>query len=317
MGVTTYVDFSILDTLASPPPEKSKQSPHWQSMRNVWRKFIDNEIKLVTSGMDLEMDIILWLNSHGCCITDTMRAMEAIDEFERWDKIEKNNIRKWKRILVFYEQIDFLPNAADKFTGGTEEKLTSLIKDEILDFRRNEPAFSISEKDLNILKDCSGSLHLWYTDTPWKDLKRTDYQLNWEIFLSVLDRYGIKPVFEGDEGERNRNLFGLWNRIVGLSKKSSGKLPLEKSHIDFVLATVLRKYQSNQIDRDTRHILNCIRHGIDFFMTTNDRLIDAFNDKKHIYLQYPEYAAIKLNMVNPSRLTMNYPAAGYGVSKAK
>jgi len=61
MNITAYVDFSILDTLASSPPEKSKQFPHWQSMRAIWRKFIDNNIRLVTSGMDLEMDIILWL----------------------------------------------------------------------------------------------------------------------------------------------------------------------------------------------------------------------------------------------------------------
>ncbi|MCX5809696.1 MAG: hypothetical protein NTX36_10055 [Proteobacteria bacterium] len=302
MSITAYVDFSILDTLASSPPEKSKHIPHWQSMRAIWRKFIDNDIRLVTSGMDLEMDIILWLNSRGCCITDTMRAMEAIDEFERWDKIEKDNIRKWKRIFVFYEQIDFLPNTADKLKNDTEKRLASLIRDEVLDFRKYEPAFLPSEEDFNILNDCSTSLHLWYTDTSWKDLKRTDYQLNWEILLSALSRYGRKAVFEGDEGERNRNLFGLWNRIVGLSKKSSGKLPLEKSHIDFVLATVLKKYQSKQADRDTQHILNCIRHGIDVFMTTDDRLIEAFNEKKHIYLQYPEYAAIKLNLVSPSGL---------------
>jgi len=231
-----------------------------------------------------------------------MRAMEAVDEFERWDKIEKDNIRKWKRILVFYEQIDFLPNTADKLKDDTEKRLASLIRDEVLDFRKYEPAFLLSGEDFNILNDCSTSLHLWYTDTPWKDLKRTDYQLNWEILLSALSRYGRKSVFEGDEGERNRNLFGLWNRIVGLSKKSSGKLPLEKSHIDFVLATVLKKYQSRQADRDTQHILNCIRHGIDFFMTTDDRLIEAFNEKKHIYLQYPEYVAIKLNLVSPSGL---------------
>lgn len=302
MSITAYVDFSILDTLASSPPEKSKQFPHWQSMRAIWRKFIDNDIRLITSGMDLEMDIILWLNSRGCCITDTMRAMEAIDEFERWDMIEKDNIRKWKRIFVFYEQIDFLPNTADKLKDDTEKRLASLIMDEVLDFRKYEPAFSISEEDVSILNDCSNALHLWYTDTSWKDLKRTDYQLNWEMFLSALNSYSRKPVFEGDEGEKNRNLFGLWNRIVGLSKKSSGKLPLEKSHIDFVLGTVIKKYQFKQADRDTRHILNCIRHGIDFFITADDRLIEAFNEKKHIYLQYPEYAAVKLDMLSPSGL---------------
>lgn len=302
MSITTYVDFSILNTLASSPPEKSKQFPHWQSMRAIWRKFIDNDIRLVTSGVDLEMDIILWLNSRSCCITDTMRAIEAIDEFERWGGIEKDSIRKWKRVFVFYEQIDFLPDTVTKFTDDTEKRLASLIRDEVLDFRKYEPEFLLSEEDFNILKDCSKSLHLRYTDTSWKDLKRTDYRLNWEILLSVLSQWGRKPVFEGDEGEKNRNLFGLWNRIVGLSKKSSGKLPLEKSHIDFILATVLKKYQSKRADRDTRHILNCIRHGIEFFMTTDDRLIEAFNEKKHIYLQYPEYAAINLNLVSPSGL---------------
>ncbi|MEI6153734.1 MAG: hypothetical protein WCQ90_06575, partial [Deltaproteobacteria bacterium] len=57
-----------------------------------------------------------------------------------------------------------------------------------------------------------------------------------------------------------------------------------------------------QADSDTRHILNCIRHGIDFFITADDRLIEAFNEKKHIYLQYPEYAAVKLDMLSPSGL---------------
>jgi len=306
MGLKVYIDFSILDTLASSPSESKINPPNWRSMRNIWRMFKDNEISLVASSIDLETDIILWLNKMGCCITDTMRAMEAINEFERWNMIETNNIRKWKRILLFYEQIDFLKVTEDPLLSDAEKTLESFIQNEILDFRKDEPESLLTEEDIGILQECSQSLHNWYNDMSWKDLKRTDYQLNWEILFSVLERHNIATAFEGEEGERNRNLFGLWNRIVGLSKKSSGRLPLDKSHIDFILATVLKKYQFKRAGRDVKHILNCIKHKIGFFLTTDDRLIESFNSKKHLFMGLPEPAIVNFNIVNPSELEKNY-----------
>lgn len=304
MGLKVYVDFSVLNTLAFSPSEGSANPPYWQPVRNTWRRFIDNEISLVSSSVDLEMDIILWLNKKGCCITDTMRAIEAIDEFERCNMIEKDKIRRWKRIFVFYEQIDFLKDNEYMLFDDAQRALESLIQNEILGFRHDETAFLLSDEDINILNECSQSLHNWYNDLSWKDLKRTDYQLNWQILLSVLEKRGIKTVFEGDQGEKNRNLFGLWNRIVGLSKKSSGKLPLDKTHIDFVLATVLKKYQFKRANSDARHIMNCVRHKIDFFMTTDDKLVESFNNKKHLYIKEPGHVLANLNIVSPSNLEM-------------
>jgi hypothetical protein len=300
MGLKVYIDFSILDTLASSPPEGKTNLPHWQSMRNIWRMFIDNKISLVTSPIDLETDIILWLNKRGCCITDTMRTMEAINEFERWNMIEKDNIRKWKRILIFFEQIGFLEDTEVHVLSDAYKALESFIQNEVLGFKMDEPESLLTEEDIAILNECSQSLHNWYSDISWKELKCTDYQLNWEILLSVLERHNIETVFEGEKGIRNRNLFGLWNRIVGLSKKSSSRLPLDRSHIDFILATVLKKYQFNMAYRDTKHILNCIKHKIDLFMTTDDRLIESFNSKRHLLMKLPETITVNLNIVNPS-----------------
>ncbi len=75
----------------------------------------EERIRLVTNGKDTEMDIILWFNRQGCCITDTLRAIEAINEFEAWNKV--SYIQQYKQILAHFEELELLRIPTGGFEG--------------------------------------------------------------------------------------------------------------------------------------------------------------------------------------------------------
>ena len=114
--------------------------------------------------------------------------------FDLDNMIEKDNIRKWKRILIFFEQIGFLEDTEVHVLSDAYKALESFIQNEVLGFKMDEPESLLTEEDIAILNECSQSLHNWYSDISWKELKCTDYQLNWEILLSVLERHNIESV---------------------------------------------------------------------------------------------------------------------------
>ena len=84
--VTAYVDLGILHLLACEAnPSLAEEQ---RAMRRIWRNFEEGHVRLVTSTEETETDIILWLNRRGLCITDTLRAVESIEEFEWWGKAD-------------------------------------------------------------------------------------------------------------------------------------------------------------------------------------------------------------------------------------
>jgi hypothetical protein len=311
--ITAYVDYSVLNILAEKPLEKERTYRDWQAIHNMWRQFKENRIRFSTCGEDTEIDIIFWLNKKGCCVADTDMIIEAIEDFEEWGKVDKKEIEKYKQIIEYYEQLEILPTnlvgaAGDygmaKYPQGIadpEKRFFSFLRDEVLCFeRQNDYSDNYHEEDYNILKDCLKDLHLWFTHSQWSDLRHIHYQLNWDILVSVLANRSIEPVFIGVEGERNRNLFGLLNRVIGFSKKSWRELPVDNGHIGFVINTVMQKYHYRQEERDARHICNCVRHNINLFITIDYSLIDGFNRKRYLLLDHPEFSSIKLELVTPS-----------------
>ncbi len=135
------------------------------------------------------------------------------------------------------------------------------------------PSSELAEKDRTLLRECLSNLKNWYTETFWRDLKRTEYGINWLILESILGKHGMAPDSSGPGSERNRNLFGLLNRAIGLAKKSCGRLPMPESHIDFILNMVMGKYSATPKERQVGHLLCCIRHSVPFFLTIDENLL--------------------------------------------
>jgi hypothetical protein len=299
---TVYVDYNALNALALTPAAEDERYPVWQSMQGLWKDFRAGRVRLVTSKQDLEKDIILRLNGQGCCITDVLRAMEAIEEFERWETADKEYAKQWKRILFFFEQVEALPQPFDSSPDARagRDRVVTFLSDQILSgMDRLDCPEDDHRATYRVLQDCSKDLHLWYTDDLWEDLKRTDYQRNWEILRSILHRQNMEPVFDGDAGAGSRCLFGLLNRVVGLCKKSCRKLPVESSHVDFIVKMVLQRYSFCGRERSALHIYRCLSQGVTFFLTTDHELIERYAEKKDLLTNYSGFPLASLRIVNP------------------
>jgi hypothetical protein len=291
-----YIDHTVLCLLSERVLGANPSFDDWNATSILWRNFREEKIRLVTHGKETEMDIILWLNRQGCCITDTLRAMEAIKEFELWNKVEKSHVQKFKQVLTLFEELELLHLPAGNYEGyPTHEEIAGVLKLKSHELDRDYA----QEDDFNLLRECLTGLNDWYTEDLWNDLKRTDYQLNWQILESVLSRHGIEPVFHGAEGTHNRHLFGLLTRAVGLTKKSCGRLPVPDSHINFVLNMVHQKYSHDQFLSGIRHLLHCIRHHINFYVTINHDLIQGFSKNRTALQGYLQIPPLTLEMMSP------------------
>jgi len=291
---TAYIDYHALAALALIPSEAGERLHVLQAMRSLWKEFRNDKINFVTSKNDMETDIILHLNKQGCCITDTLKTEEAIDEFDRSGIADKKNIRQYKRILLFYEQIEGLSQVFDR------DSLFDFLKDDVLCYG-NKREISDNEIQMvnDILRDCTNILHLWYSDNLWRNLRYIDYQLNLNILTSVLKKYNLETEFEGDRGQSNRNLFGLVNRVIGLCKKSHWRLPVDATHADFIVKTVLQKYNYCREERNVIHMHYCAKSGINLFLTVDSDLIRRFDEKKHILQNHPIFSSINMLILNP------------------
>ena len=299
---TVYVDCNALNTLAAAPSREDKRYQVWEAMQGLWKTFRAGGVRLVTSKEDLEKDIILRLNGQGCCITDVLRAMEAIEEFEKWEIADKEITKHWKRMLFFCEQVQALPKVYDESleAGAERDSVVAFLADVILTkMNRADCPGDDQEEVYRILQDCSKDLHLWYTDAMWEDLKRTDYQRNWEILRSILNRYKVEPVFDGDAGAGSRCFFGLLNRVVGLCKKSCRKLPVGSNHVDFIVKTVLQRYSYRERERSALHIYRCVTQGVTSFLTTDQGLIEGYTERKNLLAGYSRFPLASLRVASP------------------
>jgi hypothetical protein len=225
--------------------------------------------------------------------------MEAIREFENWGQEERGRIQRYKQVLIHYEELELLPFSETGSKKNSENK--EIVR--LLNPAPDKPEVDRSTgADAALLRQCLMDLGSWYTENRWRDLKRTEYELNWGILECVLRKQGLEPISTGIAGKRNRRLFGLLNRAIGLSKKSCGLLPMPDSHIDFVIRTVLGKYGHTRRDQGIHHILHCVRHGINLFSTTDRLLIDDFSRYKPLLEKHLGLSHLDLELVNPSPL---------------
>jgi hypothetical protein len=119
-----------------------------------------------------------------------------------------------------------------------------------------------------------------------------------------LKRHNLEAGLEGDGGEKNRNLFGLANRVIGLCKKSHWRLPVDTNHADFIIKTVLQKYNYCRGERNIMHVNYCVRSGISLFLTGDYDLIRWFNEKKHILKNHSEFSSVNLLILNPQDMEL-------------
>jgi hypothetical protein len=307
--IVAYIDYRDLCILAKSRPDDTVPPEDWEAMRRIWEKFNSGRIKLVTSGKDTGMDIILWLNTQGCCVTDTMWAIEAVEDFEYWGKPDKNLIDEYRRVLEYYDMVDMVGEAGLEHSRGGEPPVVSESDRELIGLlftmlsEPTEADAQLSESEEaygEVLKECLGELQDWYDQARWYDLRKTDYDINWEILESVLTRHGQSAAFSGPESHRNRKLFGLLNRAVGLCKKSCPRLPASLDHIEFLLKTVTEKYLYSQKERDILHLFTCIRHGVHFFIHADRAMIKRFDQKEILLHEDPLFKSVKLLILSPS-----------------
>ena len=302
--ITAYINADVIRLLSEPFPPDKDRSEEWQAMKNIWRHFQDDRLRLITSADDTEIDIILWLNRQGCCVSDTLMALEAIEHFEEWGRATGEEIEEFKRLIEFFEQVESLPEVMggyDEVTSERDVELVEILRRDVfcIDRERGEHEASLDEAR-PLIRECLQNLGRWYREEQWHDLRRTEYGTNWAILSSVLQGRGEKAIFDGEDGQRTRSLFGLLNRAVGLGKKSSPVAAMSGSHIDFVISTVLQKYAGHRQERDVRHVFHCIRHNIAFFITTDSNLIDRFQRKGHLLQEYPLFASARLTLLRPA-----------------
>lgn len=300
--IVVYVDYSALNILAG-PRSQGEMDRDGSILDELWEQFEEGDVSLVTGPEDTKMDLILWLNSEGCCITDTLVVTETIDDFERMGYVDQERAGGFRKAFDYYDRLDILPG---KGTPGKDQegKMLSLILAALFGPSpyQDPHGGGPNPEELVILRDCLQGLEAWYRDTEWRDMRKTHYDLNWKALASALAAHGMEPTLAGPEGARTRRLFGFLNRMVGLSKKSWPRLPMSPGHVDFVINTVLGKYSYHEEDRIVRHILNCLTHNIPYLLTGNDRMIMGFERGQADLLGHPAFSGKRLRVIRPSGL---------------
>jgi hypothetical protein len=297
---TAYVGYHVLNLLTK--AADSAADPEREAMRVIWEHYKKDRLRLVTSGEAMEMDMVIAFNIEGCCITDTYMITENIEAFETWNKADRGLTEQWKQVVELFDQLEVLGREHEG-PQSAEDTLFAFICDEVLSReKKNAAPFHRNEDDAETLRSCAERFQDWYGEDRWKDLRRIEYDLNWKILESEFLGRSVNPVFEGEDGERNRHLLGLLNRVVGFSKKSCPRLPMSPEHIDFVVEAVMKKYGGDRREHEIRHIVHCIENDVDLLITIDDDLVARFNSRRDELSKRPECRSMKLVLVKPSQL---------------
>lgn len=296
---TIYIGFDALLTLSQVLKADHISPEEYDALKNIWKLYDEEKIRLVTSGEDMKMDIIMWLNDHGCCVTDTLTPLEALKEFERWERADKNMAKKWRRVFYYYDRIEFLSKNYDDTST-----MIKTLSEEFPGLKVHDDP-NCYNYDLttvkNILKECANTFGEIYSQEKWQDLSSIDYSLNWSVFERAMKKLGIELELHGLYGNANKKIFGLLNRLINLSKKSSKKPQLAPEHINFLLNTVINKYyiqRTNYIN----HILHCISHSIEYLVDTDKKFIECFRNRREELMGKFKFFQKKFNLLTPYEL---------------
>lgn len=305
-----YIDCLVLDILTTARFENDAIRQEHVALEKIWQCFKEDRIRLVTCDEQMEEDIIIGLNSLGCCVTDTIQMTDNIDEFEKWDKIDREEISQWRQIIDLFDELEILrghddyprdPGKGQENTDVDKDLFTLLDNHVLKSERQNDYHSKHYEEDMAILQDCVNDLNNWYEKEAWRNLRRVEYNLHWKILENMLRKHSLEPVLHGEGATRNKYLLGLLNRVIGFGKKSCSQLPLEPHHARFIVDAVIKKYYHRQ-DRSIVHIVRCIEHNVDYLLSIDDALIDSFNKRRHLLLSHPYCRNLKLELVRPGEL---------------
>ena len=299
---SVYVDYHILDLIARPRVSDEALLPEWNAGRSIWDRYTREAVSLVTSVDEMELDFVVQMNRGGLCVTDTFQITDNIDTFERWEGADHTDTEHWRAIVHLYDQLDVISGHDDLVGEHAHphycEQLSRVLKEEPAGDMGRSPSF---DEETAILRDCAAALHDVYDMQLWADLKHIQYGLNWKVLESVLPRYSHSTALSGEDAALNKNLLGLLNRLVSIGKKSCPRLPMQDRHIDFVLDIVRKKYCQEDIDRSISHIAQCLRNGIDCYLTMDGELAERFTESKQ-NLQLALGASIHLEVLRPTEL---------------
>jgi hypothetical protein len=295
------VAFDSILALAGVPFLRIEGDHEIRSLRRIWQSFQKSRLSLLAEADEMEIDVILWLNRQGCCVFDTLMVMEAIEEYEKWVLIDPQEVEGFKRAFEYYEQLELFPPHPQTADGAERhERTKEILNSELLNGLGATGKEDTGESAVRLLRQCLGVLHERYHAGQWQDLRATEYQLNWEILAPCLAREGRAASFGTEDGQTNREIFGLFCRAVALSKKSCPTPSMAESHMEFVIRTVLKKYRYEKKQRYVLHLLSCVEHGIPYFITLDGELIARAAANKRIFEEYRELFPGGLQIVSPS-----------------
>lgn len=299
-----YVDYPVLDLMASTRVDDDALIPQWESGMRIWDMYENRKIVLVTSVDEMELDFVIYMNRGGLCVTDTFQITDNIDTFAKWDEADHEDTKHWRAIVDLYDRLEIISGHDDMVEEHTHPKLYQHVASVL----KNGPAETKPEKQAEfdeetmILRECAAHLHTVYDMKLWADLKHIQYALNWQVLKGVLQAYNKTATLKGPEARASKNFLGLLNRLVNIGKKSCPRLPMEERHISFVLGIVRKKYCQEALDRHISHIAHSLINKVDYHLTLDKDLVERFAERRTKLEAILAEGPIKLEVVLPTQL---------------
>jgi len=301
-----YVDYYILDLAARENIADERLAAEKEAIAALWQLFEEEQLSLVTSVDEMELDFVIHMNNGGLCVTDTFQITDNIDTFEKWPESDRADTDHWRTIVDLYDRLEIISGHDDMVGEHAHPRLYQHVAS-VMRSGPKAPAdhsgpFGGYDQETAILRDCAAALHTAYDIKVWADMKHIQYDLNWSVLKNILPHYDHHPDLKGPQGEACKRLLGLLNRVVNIGKKSCPRLPLQDSHIGFILDIVRKKYCQEQIDRHISHISHALLNGVDYHLTIDGELAEKFTERKVKLENILGEGRIRLEVVLPSEL---------------
>ena len=267
----------------------------------MWQLFEEEKLSLVTSVDEMELDFVIHMNRGGLCVTDTFQITDNIDTFEKWPESDHADTDHWRAIVDLYDRLEIISGHDDMVGEHAHPRLYQHIAS-VMRNGPKTPAVPGRDQETAILRDCAAALHTVYDIKVWADMKHIQYDLNWSVLMNILPKYDYHPDLKGPQAEACKRLLGLLNRVVNIGKKSCPRLPLQDSHIGFILDIVRKKYCQEEIDRHISHVAHALLNSIDYHLTIDGELVEKFGERKVKLENLLGEGPIRLEVILPSEL---------------
>lgn len=296
-----YVDYYILDLAARESIADKGLAAEKQAIASLWQLFEEEKLSLVTSVDEMELDFVIHMNRGGLCVTDTFQITDNIDTFEKWPESDHADTDHWRAIVDLYDRLEIISGHDDMVGEHAHPRLYQHIAS-VMRNGPKTPAVPGRDQETAILRDCAAALHTVYDIKVWADMKHIQYDLNWSVLMNILPKYDYHPDLKGPQAEACKRLLGLLNRVVNIGKKSCPRLPLQDSHIGFILDIVRKKYCQEAIDRHISPVAHALLNSIDYHLTIDGELVEKFAERKVKLENLLGEGPIRLEVILPSEL---------------